>query len=214
MKNNTIDWVASKLKESDNVEVVDRTSENFLNILFKGGRSALVAVLNVQGVVKKHDVEPLFAGDLNPQLVVNVPSKTLWSGEAIRYIHSSSAAFGRFGDIYRAASSVGAGSYRDKGMGFFITAMEQHSNVKDVSYVYDNVFQVDRARGTSLTVAVIEAYNMSAEDVRNAKTQLGVFDIIVKSTSYGSITDEAKIAADSMGIEALMFKNLMGRLNK
>src|SRR3546814_14070461 len=42
--------------------------------------------------------------------------------------------------------------------------------------------------GASLTVAVIDAYNMSAEDVRNANTRFGHFDVVVKSSSYSSIT--------------------------
>src|SRR5690606_23189642 len=100
-----------------------------------------------------------------------------------------------------------------KNMGFFITSMQQHTNVTGVSYVYDNVFTVDRRRGKCLTVAVIDAYNMSAEDVRNARAKLGHFDIVVKSTGYGSITEQAKATAESMGLEALMFRNLMGRLN-
>ncbi|MBV1929848.1 MAG: hypothetical protein KUG81_10115 [Gammaproteobacteria bacterium] len=214
MSNNTIDWVTAKLKENDRIETVDRTPENYLNVIYKGGHTALVAVLNVQDVVEQHDVEPLFSDDLKPQLVVNVPSKVLWSGGAIRYIHASSAAFGRFGDISRAASNQGAGYYRDKNMGFFITAMEQHSNVNNVSYVYDNVFTVDRNRGASLTIAVVDAYNMSAEDVRNARTKLGLFDIIVKSTSYGSVTGEAEAAAETMNVEALKFGDLMRRLHK
>lgn len=212
MSSNVIDWVASKLEKSDGLEVVSRTPENFLKVEYRDGYTLLVAVLGVQNLIELHDVEPLFTGDSTPQLVVNIPSKTLWSGNAISYIHAASAAFGSFGDISRAASTGDAGSYRDKNMGFFITSMEQHSNVIDVSYVNNNVFIVDRRKGDSLTVAVIDAYNMSAEDVRDARTKLGHFDIVVKSSSYGSITEQAKTTAESMSVEALTFGNLMGRL--
>jgi len=90
--------------------------------------------------------------------------------------------------------------------------MRQHSNVTCVSYVYNSVFKIDRVSGESLTVAVIDAYNMSAEDVRNARTRVGEFDIVVKNTSYGSITQQAEAAAASMGAQALTFKELMRRL--
>lgn len=209
-----IDWVTEKLKEDDNLKVINRTPENFLNIQHKDGYTFLVAVLGVQGLIERHEVERLFTEGSNPQLVVNVPSKTLWSGDAIRYIHAASAAFGSLGDISRAASTGDAGSYRNKNMDFFITSIQQHSNVTDVSYVYDNVFEVERKRGAHLTVAVIEAYNMSAEDVRNARKRFGHFDIVVKSTSYGSITEQAEETAKSIGAEALMFRNLMGRPGK
>lgn len=144
---------------------------------------------------------------------MNVPSGTLWSGAAIDFIHGESAAFGALGDLSRAVHSGDAGSYRDKNMGFFFGSMVQHKNVRRVSYVYNNVFKADRVNGESLVVAVIDAYNMSAEDVRNARSRFGHFDVVVKSSSYGSITKQAEAAANSMGAQALTFGELMGRLN-
>ena len=173
-----------------------------------------MAVLGVQDVIRLSDVAPLFSGSTRPEFVVNVPSKSLWNGSAIHHIHAASAAFGTLGDVSRAASTGDAGSYRDENMGFFIKAMRQHKNVSSVSYVYDRVFKADRKHGSSLTVAVIDAYNMSAEDVRNAKDQFGHFDIVVKSSSHGSITHQADAAAKSVNAEALTFGELMRRLAK
>lgn len=212
MSKKVTDWVAEKLETNEKLEIVGRTPEDFLIVQSKDGYTFLSAVLGVQNVITLSDVEELFAGANKPQFVVNVPSKTLWSGDAIRHVHAASAAFGSLGDVSRAASTGDAGSYRDKNMGFFINAMKQHSNVSGVSYVYDKVFMADRANGTSLTVAVIEAYNMSAEDVRNAKARFGHFDVVVKSSSHGSITNQAEAAAKSMGAEALTFGDLMRRL--
>ncbi len=213
MSQNVIDWVIKRIEESHEIEIDGRTAEDFLSVRrTKDDYTFLVAVLGLKSVITRLDVEALFTGVNKPQLIINVPSNTLWSGNAIRHIHDSSAAFGRLGDVYRAASTADAGSFRDKNMSFFINAMGQHSNVSGVSYVYDNVFKVDRKIGASLTVAVIEAYNMSAEDVRNAKATFGQFDVVVKSTSYGSVTNPAKEAAKSIGAEALEFGNLMGRL--
>ncbi|MCG7637726.1 MULTISPECIES: hypothetical protein [unclassified Alteromonas] len=207
-----IDWVESKFADDDNLKVVGRTAENFLVIEDEHGYTFNVAVIGVKGVIKDTDVLPLFEADDSPQLVVNIPSRVLWDGMAIDAIHAQSAAFGTFGDIDRAARTSDAGSFRDKNMVFFINAMQQHSNVMSISYVYDSVFRVDRVSGTSLTIAVIDAYNMSAEDVRNSRTRIGDFDIVVKSTSYGSITPQAEAAAESLGAEALTFKELMQRL--
>lgn len=212
MSQNVTNWVAQKLEESHDLEIDGRTPEDFLIIRSKDDYTFLVAVLGLNNVIRQSDVAPLFAGDNKPQFIVNVPSNTLWCGNAIRHIHAASAAFGSLGDVSRAASTGNAGSYRDKNMGFFITAMEQHSNVLDVSYVYDSVFEAERITGKNLIVTVIEAYNMSAEDVRNAKARLGHFDVVVKSSSYGSITSQAKAAVNSMGAEALTFRDLMGRL--
>ncbi len=213
MSGNVTDWAIGKLIEQ-RLEIIDRTPEEFLVVRSECEYTFNVAVLGVKDVVKLTDVEPLFSGAIKPQLVVNVPSKTLWSGSAIDRIHAASAAFGRLGDVSRAASTKNAGTYRDKDMGFFINGMKQHTNVSGVSYVYDRVFKVDQRSGTGLIVAVIDTYNMSAEDVRNAKDQFGHFDVVVKSSSYGSITDQAEAAAKSIGVQALTFRQLMGRLSK
>lgn len=206
------DWVVGKLSEDKNFRAITRTAGNLLVVEAKDGYSFNVGVLGVQSVIEISDVQPLFGGATNPHLVINVPSKTLWRGSAIDFVHAIPAAFGTFGDISRAAQTKAAGFYRDKNMGFFIDAMIQHKNVSSVSYVYDRVFRANRRDGTSIVVAVIDAYNMSAEDVRNARAQLGDFDVVVKSSSYGSITQQAEAAAQSMGALALKFGQLMQRL--
>jgi len=214
MSGNLIDWVAEKLATGDRIEIVGRTAQDFLVVKSRGGSEFSVAVLGLKGTIKASDVAHLFSGGTKPRLVINVPSRTLWSGAAINRIHAADAAFGTLGDVARAATLEDPGSFRDKSMGFFINAIGQHTNVSSVSYVYDSVLNVDRVVGSSLSVAVIETYNMSAEDVRDARARFGHFHVVVKSTSYGSITDEAAAAARTMGAQALMFRQLMGRLNK
>lgn len=206
------DWVADKLEQGEGLEIVERTAEDFLIVRAAGDYTFPVAVIGVKNMIQLSDVTPLFSGPTQPEFVVNVPSKTVWSGGAIDHVHAASAAFGTLSDVSRAASTGDAGSYRDKNMGFFIKAMRQHTNVSGVSYVYDRVFKANRKRGASLTVAVIDAYNMSAEDVRNARDQFGHFDVVVKSSSHGSITHQADAAANSMNAEALTFGQLMQRL--
>ena len=210
---NVTKWVAEKLAQNEQrLKVVNCMSEDVLVVESSDGYTFLVAVLGVQDIVQVSHVEPLFAGATKPQLVVNVPSKTLWSGAAIEFVHSIPAAFGTMGDVARAATTKSAESFRDKNMGFFINAMEQHANVLAVSYVYDCVFRVDQRNGAGVTVALVDAYNMSAEDVRNARTRVGHFDVIAKSSSYGSITDQAVAAGQSMGAEAHAFAGVMRRL--
>jgi hypothetical protein len=106
-------------------------------------------------------------------------------------------------------------SYRHKEYGFFERAFRQHSAVEGVTRVYDKVFQLHRRRQLAdITVVLIDAYDMSAEDVRRARELYGRFDAAVKISSYGSVTTAAHTAAASMGAEAFKFGELMGRLNK
>ncbi|MGY4412942.1 hypothetical protein ACVWW4_004678 [Bradyrhizobium sp. LB7.1] len=58
------------------------------------------------------------------------------------------------------------------------------------------------------------AYDMSAEDVRNARDLYGHFDAALKMSSYGAVTSAAVQAAEAMGAEAFKFGEFLGRLNK
>lgn len=214
MSGDVTQWVAGKLAETQSIEVINQTAEGFLVVRSKTGYTFVVAVMGVPNTkaIGLTEVEPLFSGSTKPQFVVNVPSKSMWSGAAIDRVHAASASFGTLGDVERAAATGDVASFRDRGMVFFINAIRQHSNVSGVSYVFDSVIQAERRRGGSITVAVIDAYNMSAENVRNARDRVGHFDVIVKSSSYGSITGPAQVAAMDMGAQALSFRDLMKRL--
>ncbi|MFT3814970.1 MAG: hypothetical protein QM740_16595 [Acidovorax sp.] len=214
MSNNVVDWVADKLAEKEKLEIVHRMPDGILIVKGQDDYEFAIAVLGARNVIRLADVASLFEGATKPQFVVNVPSATFWSGAAIDFIHHAPAAFGTLGDVSRAASTGDVPSYRDKNMGFFISAMRQHSNVSSVSYVFDRAFKAERKTGPSLIVAVVDAYNLSAEDVRNARDRFGDFDIVVKSSSHGSITHQAEEAAQSMNVEALTFGELMRRLAK
>src|SRR4029077_5137207 len=148
MSGDLIDWVAEKLTTGDRLEIVSRTPQDFLVVKSKGGSEFSVAALGLKETINLSAVAPLFSGATKPQLVINVPSRTLWSGAAINKVHAEDAAFGKLGDVSRAASLKDPGSFRDKTMGFFINAIGQHTNVSSVSYVYDSVLRVVRLVGS------------------------------------------------------------------
>lgn len=127
-------------------------------------------------------------------------------------IHEAPAAFGSLGDLGKAARLECPFLYREKQWGFFYDGISQHSNVREVCPVYDRVFEAHRFRGAPLTIAMVDAYNMGAEDVRAALRRYKRFDIAVKMTSYGSVTSAASEAAASFGAEALMYGELLRRL--
>ncbi|AZL74683.1 hypothetical protein [Pseudomonas oryziphila] len=214
MSDNATNWVAEKLVSKEGLQISGRTQENFLVVGDECEYTFLVAVLGIKGRIERSDVEPLFSQPNKPDFIVNIPSNAIWTGEAINFVHQASAAFGTLSEVISAYSTGDAGSYREKNMNFYTKAFLQHSNVTDVSFVYRTVLKIERRRGESLIIAIVDAYNMSAEDIRNTWNNVGYFDIALKSTSYGGITSNATSAAKSMGAEALMFSEVMSRLSK
>jgi hypothetical protein len=208
------DWVANKIDPDQGLQVVGRTPEDFLILRYKSDEPFPTAVIGVDDVIEPAHVRPVLSLATKPEFVMNVPSKTIWSGAAIEMVHATPAAFGGMGDMFRAARGGHVPAYRNKELGFYEKAIRQHSNVRDVRRVYDHVFEAHRRNGDSLIIALVDGYHVSAEDVRNARDRYGRFDLAVKMTSYGSVTRQAEAAAESMGAEALTLKGLMRRLAK
>lgn len=208
------DWIESRIDSNVGFRLVGRTSEDFLLIEDCKGRICPVAVVGARPVVMPADVESALAHATKPQFVVNIPSSASWSGPAIAIVHAVPAGFGSLGDLGRAARKGNLSGYRNETFGYFERAVGQHSNVRQLTRLYDMVIVADRFSGQPLTIALIDAYNMSAEDVRTARSKYGLFDIALKTSSYGGVTSAAREAAMSMDAEALMFRELMRRLEQ
>lgn len=73
------------------------------------------------------------------------------------------AGFGTFGELGKAVRKGDLTGYRNKEFAFFEDAIGQHSNVRQVSRPYESVFVAHRKRGDDLTIALIDAYNLSGK---------------------------------------------------
>jgi hypothetical protein len=208
------DWVENHIDPSAGFKLLGRTAEDFLLIEHRQGQSCPVAVIGANPVVMPADVAPVLAYATKPEFVVSIPSSASWSGPAISMVHAVPAGFGSLGDLGRAARDGDLSGYRNKGFGFFERAISQHPNVRQLTRLYDAVFVADRYSGRALTIALVDAYNMSAEDVRTTRAKFGTFDIALKMSSYGGVTSAAAQAAGSIGAEAMMFRDLMRRLSQ
>ncbi len=206
------DWLAKRINDFGGLDLVERLDGDLLLVRGEAAGEFPIAVTGVSDVVLTNHISPVLEGATKPQFIVNVPSKAIWSGPAIGLVHSTPAAYGTLSELAKAARTEDVPAYRNKERAFFERAIMQHDNVRSVTPVYDHVFGVTRRRGDALTVVLVDAYNMSAEDVRHACTLYGRFDIAVKMSSYGAVTAAAIEAAKATGAEALTFRQLMGRL--
>lgn len=213
---NVAEWIAGKLKNNDRINEVRPLGSGLLELVRKDGPAFVAAAIGEASLITADHVAPLFGlVGKKPEFVVNVPSKAIWSGSAINLIHKQPAAFGTLGELEKAVREEHASSYRNKEYSFFERAFQQHNAVIGVTRIYDKVFEIHRSRGLpNFTVALVDAYDMSAEDVRNAREKYGNFDAALKITSYGSITTAANQAAETFGATATNLKDLMSRLNK
>lgn len=208
-------WIATKLQDEDEFRLAESTGAGFLKLARVDGEEFVAVATGAKSIVTREDVAPIFAAGQAPEFVVNVPSKAIWSGAAIDLIHRSGAAFGTFGELIKASQRTPPSDYRNKDYAFFEQAFSQHSAVSTVTRVFDRVFKLDRHRGFSeIVVALIDAYDMTAEDIRTARSLYGDFTAALKMSNYGSITSSAREAGNTMGVSGYKFGEFMSRLNK
>lgn len=209
-------WIADKLKGDTQFQAVDPLGLGFLNVVGKDGHQFLAAAIGVKSVVEVRHVIPVFTVEgTRPEFIVNVPSKAIWTSSAIDYVHNAPAAFGTLGDLRRASRENVVSSYRNKEFNFFERIFRQHSAVVGVTRLYDRLYSLQRRGGLpDISVVLLEAYDVSAEHVRNARELYGSFDLGLKTTNYGSITSAATEAARSMGAEVFNLRDFMGRLGR
>lgn len=205
-------WVAKKLEENNDLKTVGLSDVGLLIVNRSDKKPFIVAALSEQELVTVQHVAPLFQNSETPDFVVNVPSKAIWSGPAIDVVHRGPAAFGGIGDLGRAARLDEVSSYRFRNCEFVETGIRQHSAVSQVERLFDRKFVARRWERPDLTITLVDAYMMSAEDIRHVRDRYGTFDVALKMTSYGGITSAAHDAAASMGAEACMWGDLMRRL--
>lgn len=210
------EWIAQQISGYKNVLDVRPGPSGTIEVARIGLPATLVAPIDSSGSdwIGTDAVAPFFDGDETPSFAVSVPSKSVWKGEAIDFVRSNGAAYGRMGALQKALSKLDVASEKSP-FDFFERGLRQHSEVDSVELIYESVFRVNRDAGRRpLVVAVIDAYEMSAEHVRNCREKFGHFDIGVKQTSYGRVASSAYQAAESMEAEVMMWSELLKRLRR
>ena len=207
-------WVAEKLRTADGIEAIDVISSGLLRVTRKKHSPFNVGAIGVEAVVEPANVMSLFEKADGPQFVVNVPTTAIWTAAAIDLVHEHDSAFGGVGDLIRASREVNVPSYRYREYRFVERGLTQHNAVASLTRLYDRKFLVHRLRHSDLTLVMVDAYEVSADDVRTARDLYGAFDTVLKMTSYGGTTTAAREAAASMGAEIFKWGQLLSRLNR
>lgn len=79
-------------------------------------------------------------------------------------------------------------------------------------FLFDKLFSVTLDNGKIILIAVVQAYDLMAEHLRDAYEKVGRFDVALKNNPNGRITPDATDAANAMGVRVLGFGDLLGFL--
>lgn len=188
-------WVTSEIVEIERAE-----------------KQAFRAAVIAKKMVFLDHVKPL--AESGVEVIVNFPKVGMWRADAIEYCEANGIAWGRYGVLLRALDADFPGESRDPQIQFPRRALSQHTRVKQVEFINDQLLTVRHDTGKVIRIALVYDYDLAPEDIRNARERLGEFDLVLKNNPNGSILDGVAEAAESMGIDVFEIKDLLKYLGR
>ncbi|NTE86114.1 hypothetical protein [Agrobacterium rubi] len=134
----------------------------------------------------------------------------MWWADAIEFCEANAIAWGRYVMLLRASGADFLGESRNPQIQFPRRALLQHTRVKQVGFINDQLLTVRHDTGKVLRIALVYNYDLAPEDMRNARERLGEFDLILKNNPNGSILDGVTEAAESIGAEVYEYQVCSG----
>lgn len=193
-------WLAGVLPQHDDVAQVRRIGRSLVEVQRKRMSSVVVGIISANPVTLA-DLEPLVDGIPRPAMIVNIPTRATWSGLAIEQLEHKGIAFGKMYDLYRALRDNNVSAYKYPEFFYVERIIDQHRNVVHRSRRSDRVYQIYRHSGPDLVVALTQAYEVTANDVRTAYADHSPFNVLLKTNPYGGISTQGYQAAQKLGIQ-------------
>ncbi|MGO6926130.1 hypothetical protein ACCS55_15945 [Rhizobium ruizarguesonis] len=204
-------FVSKALKSSRDVSNHAWVTSEIVEIERAEKQAFRAAVISKKMVFLDH-VEPF--AESGVEVIVNFPKVGMWRADAIEYCEASGIAWGRYGVLLRALDADFPGESRDPQIQFPRRALLQHTRVKQVGFINDQLLTVRHDTGKVIRIALVYDYDLAPEDIRNARERVGEFDLVLKNNPNGSILDGVAEAAESMGAAVFEIKDLLKYLGR
>jgi hypothetical protein len=205
-------WLIGVLPQHEQVAQVERLGMGLVRIARRKAPPAIVGVISASPV-QIADYEALLAGDPRPQFILNIPKAALWEGKAIDNLEAQGVAWGKMYDLYRGLNGEDdLSDYRNPSLSFIERLFHQHRNVVGVERVSDQVYRLHRMQGDPVVVALTDAYEVTADAVRAAYGALAPFNVLLKNTPYGRISQLGQAVAAELGVQVCDQSSIFARL--
>lgn len=204
-------WAAPRLERLEAVERVDLLAPQILNIIRTQNSPFLVGTI-ASPCVKKSTIKHLLDSSFSLEFIVNIPPESFWTGSAIDFVSHRSVAFGGMGDLFRATALPNVRHYENQEFAFVERGLCQHTKVCSLQRVHDRKYLVKRYDLNDFDVVLVNAYAVTADDVRTARERYGPFKAVLKTNPNGGVTASAEQAAESMGVRIFKWGEFMQHL--
>lgn len=212
------DWVASNLNEpswDNEINSFSSLGDSLIEIQTKERKTLIVGVIESLKITSG-DVSKVYnmAAPKRPNVVIG-KGKAIWDGSAINYARQRNMGWGGMGQLHSAFHTDDYAEIQKREYSFVESNLSNHHRVRLLERLYDRIFKIHRTGGLSpITIVLIDSYELTGEEVRNAIINYGKFDAVLKTNPNGSPTGNAYTAAAEIGADIFVWAELFGRLNR
>lgn len=209
----TGEWVADRMRTVGGITSTSVLAPQIVEIVRKEYpilRVGTVAVACVdQGVVAAMLEQPH-----EFSFIVNVPKEAYVTGDALGLAATNSIPIGGLGDLMRAVRLSDVSEYVAPETHFIERGLKQHSRVANYKRLHDRLYAIGRWQFDSLTAVFLNAYELTADQLRTARDRYGIFDMVVVTNPNGRVTSSALNVAGGLGCKIYKWGEFLGALNR
>lgn len=195
-------WLVGVLPQHHDVIRAQRIGRGLVMVERKKMSSVVVGILSANPVTCA-DLEVFITGAPKPAMIVNIPTRAVWSGDAIGKLEAAGIAFGKMYDLYRGLTERDLSAYQNPEYYYVERIIDQHRNVYQRTRISDRAYQVSRRVGPTLVIAMTQAYEVTADVVRTAFADHAPFDVLLKTNPYGRISEQGEEVATRLGVRVI-----------
>ncbi len=204
-------WLVGVLPRHTEVAQAERIGRSLVKIERNGKSSVVVGILSANPVTCA-DLEPLIAAVPRPAMIVNIPTRASWSGDAIEKLEAEGIAFGKMYDLFRGLHENNLSAYQNPEYHFVERIIDQHRNVASRKRISDRVYRIVRHIGPDVVIAMTQAYEVTLNEVRTAYADHAPFDVLLKTNPYGRISVSGREVLEKLGVRVAEEDELYGIL--
>jgi hypothetical protein len=201
------------MREKHGVTGVEQVSDRSIRISRDRHPPYSAGIISKRDVIGD-DVQTVLEVDPDVDIIINIPSVGVWQGTGIFATQLAGVAFGGMGDLQSCIAKEDPRSYVKAEYEFIEQGLRHHSRVQNIIREADRLFLLHRNGLPEIRVLALYEYELTTDHLRTARERYGSFDLVLISNPNGRPTQGAANTADALGVELLMFRELLSRLNR
>lgn len=205
-------WCFNKLESHDKVSMLEEVSASLYKVTTAEGQEFIVFAKSEE----TSSVSSVTGVDLsNLDFFLNIAKQAYIDGGLVQLASNFSFGIGDLSDLLRALNRDNISNYVTQDIEYVMENLPQHTQVINLERLDYRRFKIHRLNLPSVTILVLNDYELTVDAVRSGIRKYGKFDAILSSNpNRRPLTTTCQTAVNSARLQVFSWRELFGHLNK